>query len=634
MSYLVLARKCRPTNFEEIIGQEHVTRALSNAIRLDRVAHAFLFTGARGVGKTTAARCLAKSLQCEKGPTPDPCLECSACVEIAAGSNVDVFEIDGASNRGINEIRELRDGVAYAPQRDRFKIYIIDEVHMLTQEAFNALLKTLEEPPRHVKFFFATTEPQKIPVTILSRCQRYDFKRVPLGRVKEHLMSILEREGISVVEEGLRMIARESEGSVRDALSLLDRVISFAGESADAKTVAECLGIADRKWLLELNRAMLAGDTATALGIIADVHHFGYDMRAFVSDLLGTLRDLIVVKICGADARASELSDAEAKALLAIGEAPSMISLQRIFQILLKAADEVAASRHPRLVVEMAIIRASTLLSMESVPAVLARIEALEQRLSENNPPPSSGGGGGGGGAGGGGGGGHRPAPSGPPAGHGPQHGGQGYSAAPQGGGRPAMAHRPAQIQAVAHAQPAGHERARPRPEESMRPEPPMPAYEPPPQSRGRYDDGPSNRHLSLAPGRAIDAAEWPKLVESMKETDPLLASFLENLCVLDARPGTLVLGVASEFYLSQLSTPEYKQRLELLAGQFASGKVSISLEQAEVGETIASDRAARRAGETEVRRARLVAHPLTKAAVAAFRGKVVDVRVDEVITE
>ncbi|MCA9514551.1 MAG: DNA polymerase III subunit gamma/tau, partial [Myxococcales bacterium] len=222
MSYLVLARKWRPQGFEAIIGQEHVTRTLKNAIEQDRIHHAFLFCGARGVGKTTAARVLARALNCNAtpGPTTEPCGQCAACTEIAAGTAMDVFEIDGASNRGINEIRELRDGVAYAPQRDRTKIYIIDEVHMLTTEAFNALLKTLEEPPAHVKFIFATTEPHKIPVTILSRCQRFDFKRIPLATMVDYLAKMLADEGVAIDDGGLRVVARESEGSMRDALSL------------------------------------------------------------------------------------------------------------------------------------------------------------------------------------------------------------------------------------------------------------------------------------------------------------------------------------------------------------------------------------------------------------------------------
>lgn len=226
MSYLVLARKWRPQTFGDLIGQEHVCRTLQNAIESGRVAHAFLFTGARGVGKTSAARILAKALQCEKGPAAEPCNACPACLEITAGNSVDVFEIDGASNTGVEDIRELRENVKYLPSRCRFKIFIIDEVHMLSTSAFNALLKTLEEPPSHVKFIFATTEPHKVPITILSRCQRFDFKRIPLPKIVDRLRTIVAEEKVAVSEASLTAVARKGDGSMRDSLSTLDQVLA------------------------------------------------------------------------------------------------------------------------------------------------------------------------------------------------------------------------------------------------------------------------------------------------------------------------------------------------------------------------------------------------------------------------
>ncbi|MBM2838973.1 MAG: dnaX [Deltaproteobacteria bacterium] len=228
MSYLVLARKWRPQVFEDVVGQEHVTRTLQNAIKTGRVAHAYLFTGARGVGKTSAARILAKALNCINGPTPVPCNTCEACREIAGGSSMDVFEIDGASNTGVDDIRELRENIKFPPIKCRYRIYIIDEVHMLSTNAFNALLKTLEEPPPHVIFVFATTDPQKIPVTILSRCQEFDFKRIPALLIQERLKGIAESEKIKITDRGLHIIAREADGGMRDAQSILDQVISFA----------------------------------------------------------------------------------------------------------------------------------------------------------------------------------------------------------------------------------------------------------------------------------------------------------------------------------------------------------------------------------------------------------------------
>jgi DNA polymerase-3 subunit gamma/tau len=292
MSYLVLARKWRPQTFDEIVGQKHISDTLSNAIRSDRVAHAFLFTGVRGVGKTTAARVLAKALNCEKGPTPKPCNKCSNCLEVTAGNCVDVLEVDGASNTGVNDVREIIENVRYQPAKSRFKIYIIDEVHMLSTSAFNALLKTLEEPPPHVKFIFATTDPHKVPHTIHSRCQRYDFRRIPARLIVERLAEIAKADGIAVSERGLYLIAREAEGSMRDAQSLFDQVIAYAGKKINDEDVAGALGLADRALLFDLAAAIIERNPAKALEVVERLHRFGYDLRRFVRELLEHVRNL------------------------------------------------------------------------------------------------------------------------------------------------------------------------------------------------------------------------------------------------------------------------------------------------------------------------------------------------------
>src|SRR4030042_1720671 len=296
-SYLVLARKWRPQLFEEVVGQQHITQTLQNAISQKRGAHAFLFTGARGVGKTSTARILAKALNCEKGLQTNPCDQCTNCQEITHGTSMDVIEIDGASNRGIDEIRELKENVRYTPAKSRHKIYIIDEVHMLTREAFNALLKTLEEPPPHIIFVFATTEPHKIPATILSRCQRYDFKRIPLKEIIGSLKWIIEEEKVQISQRGLLLIARESEGSMRDAQSLLDQVISYGGKQIRDEDMTDVLGLIDQKILYDTIEAIAQKDTERCLEIVENIYQYGYDIQHFCQELLQYLRNLILIKV-------------------------------------------------------------------------------------------------------------------------------------------------------------------------------------------------------------------------------------------------------------------------------------------------------------------------------------------------
>ena len=281
MSYIVLARKWRPQNFDEVVGQPHITTTLKNAISLGRVAHAYLFTGPRGIGKTSTARILAKALNCTQGPTIHPCDRCDSCKEIMVSNSLDVLEIDGASNRGIDEIRNLRENVRFAPAKGRFKVYIIDEVHMLTQEAFNALLKTLEEPPHHVKFIFATTRPHKIPPTILSRCQRFDFKRIPVNDLLAKLKNIAEVEKLKVSKEALFYIARVSEGSMRDAESILDQLASFCDSTIEVNDVVSVLGKVDQDVLFELAQALIDKDAGKGLGLINELKMMARTLCSF-----------------------------------------------------------------------------------------------------------------------------------------------------------------------------------------------------------------------------------------------------------------------------------------------------------------------------------------------------------------
>jgi DNA polymerase-3 subunit gamma/tau len=385
MTYEVLARKWRPQIFEDVIGQGHITRTLVNAIKNDRLAHAYLFSGARGVGKTSIARILAKAINCENGEPGIPCNQCRSCEEITTGASVDVQEIDGASNRGIDEIRELRDNIKYMPSSGRFRIYIIDEVHMLTKEAFNALLKTLEEPPSHVKFFFATTEPQKVPVTILSRCQRFDFKRIPLVKIVEQLERIAAEEGIEIRKTALSLIAREAEGSMRDAESLLDQVVSFTGQRVEDKDIIDILGIIDRDLLFEASQAVIEGNAEKCIQIVDRIYHYGYDLKQFYRAFMDQTRNLLVTLIAPAT-ELIDMTESDMKEIRRQAEAAGKERLHQSLQMLIDREDELRYTSHPRLVLETIMIRLCRIVDVLSFDELIRKIETLEKRLSSTLP--------------------------------------------------------------------------------------------------------------------------------------------------------------------------------------------------------------------------------------------------------
>ncbi|MBC8072829.1 MAG: DNA polymerase III subunit gamma/tau, partial [Deltaproteobacteria bacterium] len=379
MSYVVLARKYRPMRFADMVGQEHIGRTLGNAIRQDRVHHAYLFSGARGLGKTTTARIFAKALVCERGPTAEPCNECAQCTAVTEGRSVDVIEIDGASNNSVENIRGLREQVHYLPQTARRKVYIIDEVHMLTTSAFNALLKTLEEPPAHVNFVFATTEPHKVLPTILSRVSRLDFRRVSVAEITLHLQSILEREQLGVEPGGLRLVARAAGGSVRDAMTLLDQVLAFA---EDAKHVTEAearavLGQAERTAIAELSDALLARDPDGVLRIFDGLSAAGHDLTVLSLQLLEDLRDLTVARLCRErelflDATAEELDELTRRA-----EAVEPVMLAQTFDRLWRVVDRLPTARSQRLVLEMGLLEISQREPLVPLGDLVERLQAL-----------------------------------------------------------------------------------------------------------------------------------------------------------------------------------------------------------------------------------------------------------------
>jgi DNA polymerase-3 subunit gamma/tau len=390
MSYQVLARKWRPQVFDDVVGQGHITRTLQNAILSGRLAHAFLFSGPRGVGKTTTARILAKALNCSQGPTPTPCGKCDSCLETAAGTSVDVVEIDGASNRGIEHIRELREAVKYAPVGGKYKVYVIDEVHMLTNEAFNALLKTLEEPPPHVIFIFATTEPQKIPATIHSRCQRYGFKRVSLHEIIGRLRTIADAEGIKISDWSLSMIARASEGSMRDSQSLLDQAVSYSGMEINDGDLQATLGTVPQERLLQFAASLLARDAGYLLKQVDALMEQGQDMRQFLSGMVEHLRNLMIVKIASEPGQIMELSTADIEAIRQQADKAEANQLLMLFDSLSKTLDDMRWSPHQRFTLEIGLIKACSLAPLQPLAEVLGRMKELEARLASGKQPSAT----------------------------------------------------------------------------------------------------------------------------------------------------------------------------------------------------------------------------------------------------
>ncbi len=387
MSYLVLARKWRPQLFDDLIGQEHVSQTLKNAITADRVHHAFLFTGARGVGKTSAARIFAKALNCQEGPTTEPCGVCPSCVEITASRGIDVFEIDGASNTGVDDIRELRENVRYLPANSRYKIFIIDEVHMLSINAFNALLKTLEEPPEHVKFIFATTEPHKIPVTILSRCQRFDFRKIALGQLEDRLKFIIDQEGVQISAVGLSMIARSGGGSMRDVLSTLDQVIAFCGEQVADEDLQSLLGLVSWRILFGSIEAILERDARQALALVQKVDEHGHSFRQFCQQLVELVRALVVLKVADQPGELLDYSENELRDLRTLAAPAGLEDLQRLLSTLIRTEADLAVSSYPRLTLEMVLVKLASLPPGIDVAGLVKKLEALERRLATGGLP-------------------------------------------------------------------------------------------------------------------------------------------------------------------------------------------------------------------------------------------------------
>ncbi len=625
MSYLVLARKYRPQSFEDLAGQGHVARTLANAIAQNRVAHAFLFTGVRGVGKTTSARLLAKCLNClgadgkAPGPTATPCQVCAACTEIAAGTDIDVQEIDGASYNGVDEVRRLQEGLNFRPARDRSKIYIVDEVHMLSNAAWNAFLKTLEEPPPHVKFIFATTEVHKVPVTILSRCQRYDFKLIGTPVIATRLREVLEKEKITAEEGAVLVVAREAAGSMRDAMSLLDQVIAYSGDSLSEADVARVLGVADRKILHELASALVTGDAPATLGVVHRLAQQGFDIAHVSRDVLRHLRNLVVAKVCGAKGHELlDLADEEVTDVLALAASADADDLTRIYQGFSRGFDEITRSGQPRAALEMTLVRLARRPPLLPLDELLARLGDLEKRLAGGAPPPGPRGGGSSGpGA----------RPSATTAGHsGGGHSSSGHSSG--GSAVSAASSVPATSLGPSQAAFAG-ERTRgslalAQPLEDLcsavaKPlAPPPPVLAPPPP-------------VPRAAAEPPDLVAWRAILDRVRLVRSPLASVLEHAALLDVRPERVLIGYQAHNFLGAEAAEA--EALDLLTHEVrahfgVATEVAIDLSlRAEPATTVASIDAEKRKGELLLAKEAVANHPLVQSAIRLLDAELREVR-------
>ena len=574
MGYLVLARKYRPQTFDEVVGQQHVTQTLKNAIKAQRVAHAILFSGPRGTGKTTIARILAKAMNCVDGPTESPCNACRSCGDITAGRGVDVFEIDGASNNSVEQVRELRDNSRYMPVHSRFKIYIIDEVHMLSVAAFNALLKTLEEPPAHVMFLFATTEAHKIPITILSRCQRHDLRRIELSAISAHMQSLCQAEGMSISEGNLWAIARESGGSMRDALSLLDQILACSDGNVDDAYVSGLLGAMDRQLLFDLSAAVFAKDMSRVLDVIEQVYASGQDLKRFFADLLVHFRYMMLVKMAVREDLLTDLAPGEREAMNAQVKDVSIALIDQVFNLLFSAETSVRHAAQPRLAIELAFFKIHQILPVLPIDQLIERLDALLQ-----NPQL----------AGAAAGGSKSDVPTGIPA---------AKAAAP--------APTPGTLDAAGHRgrapEPDPYEAAGVRAKPSGAPDVPKPAHSP---------ADPGDHH-----------AQWQRVIAAIADAKPSVAGALSKTSLDDVAEGRFNVTVADGGYTMKLIN-KHLDTIEAACRELAGLGVQFSASTRTPGQ---AEVAKRRKKDDDIKQ-KMLNHPLVADAVDIFSGKIEEIK-------
>ena len=611
MTYQVLARKWRPQAFDAVVGQDAVTRTLRNALTSGRIAHAYLFTGPRGVGKTTTARLLAKALACTaRGEAPEACGKCPSCVDFASGAPVDVLEIDAASNNGVEEIRTLRENVKYSPARSRVKVYIVDEVHMLSGAAFNAFLKTLEEPPAHVVFVLATTDPKRIPPTVLSRCQRFDFKPIPPETLTRQLGEILTQEGVAFEPAALPLLIRASEGSLRDALSLLDAAIAYGEGRLDEARVAELLGSASPVDVRGLLGALLAGDAAAALEAVDRAARRGEDLDGFCREVIEAARRLLVLTAAPKVAQ-PDLTPMEAEDLAKLGAGVSADEIVYVLRAFLDAQVEIRRSPHPRVELEIAVVRAARRPRPQAIETLISKVEEAEQRLRSMpagtpgsasasaqqslldapraTPAPVA-----------------SPPPAGAPAGSSP-------------GSSPASRREPvaaAPMPRVPVTGGSGHAATAVEPGPSgpapvMAPAAPAPAAAAPSRAADREMDDESDAgeaRGSDAPAGLGDA--WGRVVAAVMSRKALLGSVLQSARPIEVRDGALVIGIAGNpFHKEQLAVPANRELVNKAVEQHVAGASRVEVSADEATET------------------GVLGHPDVRAVLARFPGEVVSVR-------
>ena len=592
MDYQVSARKYRPGTFDNVIGQPHVVQTLVNSVTTKRIAHAYLFSGTRGVGKTTVARILAKALNCERGPTGTPCATCVNCQEIAQGTSVDVIEIDGASNTSVDDVREIRENVKFAPFRGQYRVYIIDEVHMLSNSAFNALLKTLEEPPSHVVFIFATTEIHKIPTTILSRCQHYNFRRIARAEIVDRLRHVAQQEGIALEDRSLMAVARASEGSMRDALSLLDQAVAFGGTTIVHADLEALLGAVPHELVRGIIQAIISQDTPAALRILANLLDQGHDLRAYCAEVVEYLRNMLVASVVTVQQELRGLIEASAEDLLQIGAYARSLSaeqLQDLFTIFTQAEDALRFSAHPRFILETAAVRATRLLRRSN-----GKPDQGEQVIQKQVPNPDA-----------------RTRPNKPEL--------PGRSAPTQAVGTPHSASTVSNSPPIIeHTYPTAVGTTQPTPDLLV-------------DQAGTWQSTVSP--VVPEPSRPFTSLNWEELQEAVAAAHPNIAPFLEMGHLVGIEGTQVTIGFAKQATVARgmLEKPDNLTALTVLCERLSNQKVRLRIvELADTespGKTMAQLRVAKEQGQRLVMFEQARTHPLVKEALEIFGAELAEVR-------